>query len=164
VPMVIMGNKWDLETERKFGAEEITKLGEDCKGFGVSETGYLTSAKTGRQVDDAFLKLAEMALAPSGPQKLPDDWHLMDPKEIHDIGAVIDHIIADFAEQFGGIDNATPFIRQQLRSAKLDLNHPTEDAIKRFVEKLYWVEEAYKSEAVARESKIKRLSLLKALK
>ncbi|MHA1298793.1 MAG: Rab family GTPase [Candidatus Helarchaeota archaeon] len=58
IPFILIGNKNDLESERKVSKEEIE---EKAKLIGA--TGYFeTSAKTGENVDNAFKKLTEASI------------------------------------------------------------------------------------------------------
>lgn len=54
VPVVFLGNKWDLKDSAQFGENELKQMAEMYHG-----THFLTSAKTGEHVNDAFTYLAE---------------------------------------------------------------------------------------------------------
>lgn len=58
IPQIFLGNKADLAEEAKFGISELKEMAERHNG-----SAFLTSAKTGQSVDEAFLKLGEMILA-----------------------------------------------------------------------------------------------------
>lgn len=64
VPIVLLGNKCDLETNRSVTTREGRKLAEKELTFGFFET----SAKTGEQVFDAFRKLAYHVTEICNPQ------------------------------------------------------------------------------------------------
>jgi GTPase SAR1 family protein len=53
-PIVFLGNKWDLKDQAQFGREEMENIAEKYDG-----ESYLTSAKTGEHVEEAFTTLAE---------------------------------------------------------------------------------------------------------
>ena len=57
IPMIILGNKSDLKEELEVTEEEMKEMAEN-----LTSTWYLTSAKSGNNVEDAFQKLAEYCL------------------------------------------------------------------------------------------------------
>ncbi len=57
--IVLAGNKVDLVEEIAIGEESLQEAGEE-----IGAPVYLTSAKTGEKVDNAFLKLAELLERP----------------------------------------------------------------------------------------------------
>ncbi len=54
IPMVFIGNKWDMKDAAQFGEAELSALAGENGG-----TYFLTSAKTGAHVNDTFTYLAE---------------------------------------------------------------------------------------------------------
>ena len=58
IPMAFLGNKADLKDERTFGLKELEGLAKES-GLGDGTVCFLTSAKTGESVEDAFYSLAE---------------------------------------------------------------------------------------------------------
>src|SRR3989442_720501 len=53
VPVILVANKADLTAEAQFGAADLAEMADT---FGC--TYFLTSAKNGQNVEDAFLRLA----------------------------------------------------------------------------------------------------------
>ncbi|UCF07183.1 MAG: GTP-binding protein [Thermoplasmata archaeon] len=58
LPMVVLGNKYDIEGEQRFGLDEIKSFASRSHGTEA----YLSSAKTGFNVERAFQKLTENIL------------------------------------------------------------------------------------------------------
>jgi small GTP-binding protein len=54
IPIVVLANKYDLKDSLQFGDEELRKLTQDLKALY-----YYTSAKTGENVNNAFLTIAK---------------------------------------------------------------------------------------------------------
>ena len=54
VPVVFIGNKWDLKDAAQFGEDDLKQLADMNNG-----TYFLTSAKTGEHVNETFTYLAE---------------------------------------------------------------------------------------------------------
>ena len=54
IPFIVIGNKADLESERRVRREDILKVCSSIRALAY----YETSAKTGKAVDDAFYQLA----------------------------------------------------------------------------------------------------------
>ncbi len=159
VPMIFLGNKADLEKDAKFGKKEIEGVAATCTAFGSQEVCYLTSAKTGTHVEDAFMNIAKLARAPRPKGIIASSWNLMDPEECGSLKDVLDHIIADFSEQYGGIENATPVIKHQIVLAGLDLTSPTEPAVLNFIERLAKMEQCFKTQAEVEQNRMNRLKL-----
>ncbi|MFQ6107643.1 MAG: Rab family GTPase [Thermoplasmata archaeon] len=58
VPIQILGNKWDLEYQREIEEHDIDRLASQ-----YSSGYFLTSAKTGKNVEQVFSRLAEKHIA-----------------------------------------------------------------------------------------------------
>lgn len=59
VPVIFLANKSDLTDQYKFTEEEFKEFSEKCVGANEEAIYYMTSAKTGVNVEDAFKSLAE---------------------------------------------------------------------------------------------------------
>ena len=57
IPVILIGNKNDLIEQRKFELLELEKIAKTCKG-----SAFLTSAKTGDNVEKVFSKLSQEIL------------------------------------------------------------------------------------------------------
>jgi small GTP-binding protein len=159
VPMIFLGNKADLKKDAKFGLKELKDIAATCTGFGSQEVCYLTSAKTGDHVEEVFANIAQLSRMPRPRVSVDIPWNLMDPAEVRTLKDALDHIIADFAEQYGGIENATPVIKHQMTLSGLTLNAPSEVAVMKFIDRLSKIEISFKTPEEVEINRMKRLRL-----
>ena len=159
VPMIFLGNKCDLTDEIQFDLSDIQKVADSCVGFGSESICYLTSAKTGDHVEEAFGDMAELTKMKAPKPKMVIPWNLMDTSEIGDLKDVLDHILADFSDQYGGLEHATPVIKHQMELSELDLISPSEVSVLKFVERLAMIESSFKSEAEVERNRQNRIKL-----
>jgi small GTP-binding protein len=159
IPMIFLGNKADLTYEKKFGLKGLEEVAASCAGFGSQGVCYLTSAKTGAHVEDAFKSIANLSRAPRAGISVGGPWNLMDPAEVGSPKEALDHIIADFAERYGGIDYATPVIKHQMDLSGLNLTHPTEAAVIKFIDQLSKIEITFKTPEEVADNRMKRMRL-----
>lgn len=159
IPMTIIGNKDDLTDQIQISMAELQDMAEKCQGFGVKNECFITSAKSGNNVETAFLHLADQVIKAPNPIKFNISTELLDKDEISTFQDVVDHIVADFADQFGGIENATPFIRQQLEKSGLSLAKPNEPAVLQFIENLAYIEGTYKTPKEVETNRMNRIKL-----
>lgn len=159
VPLIFIGNKADLKDEAQFGLEEIKSVAKKSESFGSTNECFLASAKTGENVEELFTRMAEFTKERQSKPLMNLSQNLMQKDEIFTLHDVVDHIIADFSEQFGGIENATPMIKFQLQAANLNLDKPSEIAIIKFVDKLAHIEESFKTVDELKKNRMKRLQL-----
>jgi len=161
VPMVFLGNKSDLVDDCQYTLKDIELMAGSCKAFGIGLNSYIVSAKTGENVEAAFEDLGELLLTTHVPVKLGVDLRLMDKSEINSVKDALDHIMADFADQFGQMEYATPFLQHQLTISKVDLDNPTRESVELFIENLAMAEGLYKDAFKSDDNKNKRQMVLK---
>ncbi len=164
IPIVFLGNKSDLVDEYEYGLDEINKVANSCEPFGYGRSAYLSSAKTGENVEQAFAKLGEILLEKYVPVKLNSGLHLMDKSEIKTVRDALDHIMADFADQFGKMEFATPFLQHQLTISGVNLQEPTRTDVSLFIDNLAKAEGLYKEAFHSEENKNKRHAILRCAK
>jgi small GTP-binding protein len=138
VPVVVLGNKNDLSSE--FGEDEIKKLVEDY-GFPF----YLTSAKTGNNVSDAFVTLGKSmvytwggkngAICPTMPVTMESSMGAEHEERLTAL-AVEDQILAKYCKLMGDTDIAMAIIRLQFRRAGVDFRNPTVKGLTKIVDYL----------------------------
>ncbi|UCG69929.1 MAG: GTP-binding protein [Thermoplasmata archaeon] len=144
VPFVIMANKSDLIRKAEFNENELKSFASKHKA-----PFYLTSAKSGENVKRAFEAIGRrmLKLWVVEPPR-PTETGPMDDK-VSDISIVIDKIMDDFCQEYGDLEDAMPVLRKQFELAELDLNHPTEEALRRAVGRLAMIEKGYKKKEIA---------------
>jgi small GTP-binding protein len=155
MPFIILGNKCDLVTQAQFGLEELRDF---AKTYNVPF--YLTSAKNGDNVNDAFNTLGKRMFQSKGPRPKPKDNRILEV--VHGGNAlIIDKIIDDFSKSYGGIEEAMPVIRRQFELSNLDLNNPRREALVSVVERLADVEAGFQNIEVVKSNLRKRLRWIK---
>ncbi|UCE74577.1 MAG: GTP-binding protein [Methanomassiliicoccales archaeon] len=156
VPFVILANKSDLVEDAEFDEEELRQFAHK---YEVSF--YLTSAKTGENVKNAFQTLGEnilesKELEPPKPAKM----EVIEGEESK-IAKLIDKIIVDFCKEYGRSADAMPVLRRQFELAKLDLNRPNPETIRKAIERLASVEIGFKNRDTVEANRLKRLKWVK---
>ena len=163
IPMAFIGNKADLEDDRAFGLEELEDAASEFKTSDFTPQAFLTSAKTGDLVDDSFYKLAEAMKDTTIIAKENVPQYFVDKSEIHTLVDVVDHIVADFSNQYGGLENATPVVRHQMERVGLDLENPNFKVVVEFINNLAHVENDTKTPEEVKMNRTKRLYLVNNL-
>jgi Ras-related protein Rab-1A len=155
VPMVIVGNKSDLVSDRVWAEEYLYFLAQK-----YSCPGLLTSAKTGDRVEQAFQSLGERILDASG-HPIRRIALVTPPQEpIDRLIRVTDKIMTDFCYRLGGVETGMPIVKRQLVLAGLDVRAPSEAAIRDLVERLAVVERDFKGPEEIGENRDRRLAWL----
>lgn len=140
IPVIVLANKNDLKGE--FGKKEIEKLVE-AYGFPL----YLTSAKTGKNVNDAFYTLGKMMLKPwkgmkiKSPVEKVTDFEKevsieLDPDRKLTALEVEDIIMARYCDLLEDPDFAMAIIREQFKKADVDFRYPTAEGLAKVVDYL----------------------------
>jgi Ras-related protein Rab-1A len=155
VPMVLVGNKSDLVSDRVWAEEYLYFLAQK-----YSCPGLLTSAKTGDRVEHAFQSLAERILDASGHPVRRIALVTPPQEPIDRLIRVTDKIMTDFCYRLGGVETGMPIVKRQLVLAGLDVRAPSETAIRDLVERLAVVERDFKGPEEIRENRDRRLAWL----
>jgi small GTP-binding protein len=146
--LLFLANKRDLTSKAQFTLDDLNQISSkyaqsDKKNY------FLTSAKTGENVEDAFLSLAQMMLSslkPEDPTKeifeeLMAESIYMEREKTSLIG-VTDAIIIDFCENYADNNKGMKALRDQFVKAGVEISRPTKQGMIRAVE--YLIEEASK--------------------
>jgi small GTP-binding protein len=156
VPFVVLGNKMDLIEKAEFNEEELMIF---AKRYGAPS--FMTSAKTGENVKNAFLALGQRILQ-ADELKAPKPLKAgIIQVERNEVAELIDKIIGDFCSAYGRSEDAMPVLRKQFELAKLDLESPRIEAITMAINRLAKVEVAFKGVDVAERNRAKRLKWVK---
>jgi len=138
IPVVVLANKCDLQPD--FEPDRIGVLSSD---YGIPY--YLTSAKTGENLDEAFLALGEMMVKPwagikmrprldiskvvslKGEREAPE---ILTPLEVEDM------IMVSYCKLLDDTDLAMGLFRQQVQRAGLNFSNPSVSELARIVDYL----------------------------
>lgn len=153
IPIVLVGNKLDLAASRREAQEMLDDLKEV---LGVS--GFLSSAKTGLNVEAGFLALAKGMISESDA-KLSRGVAI--DGATNGFIVVTDQIIMDFCDLMGGQEAAMPIVRQQLTRAGVDVRAPTREGLRLAVEYLAEAESDFRNAADVEATKKRRLGWIK---
>jgi small GTP-binding protein len=153
LPTAYLGNKLDLVTR---GCPTAKLLEESGARTGVPV--FLSSAKTGKNIDHVFHQLGEMLvsdlIASTKATKKSRPITLTD---------ALDYIIDDFCAQHGDIEKAMAIAQNQLSGAKVDLNNPKTEAVEDFLERIWGVEEVLLSDHIAKANHDERKAVLNSV-
>jgi len=137
-PMIILGNKYDLVDREHPG---IYLLEDIAKELGLQH--YLTSAKSGDNVDESFYLIAEtLYLSMSKP--IPNLT----------VSGVLDVIFDTFCTLHGGQERGMPMIQKVFEEQGLDFLKMDVPSLKKFIESLIQVDWAYLGKGAVREKEI----------
>ncbi|MEE9150477.1 MAG: Rab family GTPase [Thermoplasmata archaeon] len=140
IPVIVLVNKNDLKAG--FGKDEIETLVKDY-GFPY----YLTSAKTGENVNEAFYSLGKMMLkswadmnigAQLRISKAPENEMDVEigPNKKLSVIEVEDIIMTRYCDLLEDLDFAMAIIRKQFKRADVDFKFPTTEGLAKVVDYL----------------------------
>ena len=155
-----MGNKSDLGNQAEFGESELKAISSEFDPCELKIQYSLTSAKTGDNVEKVFKELAEAIMRATEKARLTYPQYIIDKTDIQSMKDVTDHIIADFCNQFGGIENASPIVERQVMEVGLDINNPRKRELVELVNALASIEERFKPANIVNMNRTKRLYLI----
>jgi len=148
--LLFLANKIDIMDKAQFTLDDLSEISSkyassDAKNF------FLTSAKTGENVENAFLSVAKMMLSslkPEDPTKeifeeLMAESVYMERDKTSLLG-VTDAIITDFCSQYRDKNEGMKILREQLVKAGVEISKPTKQGMIKAIE--YLAEEALKSQ------------------
>jgi len=160
LPMIFVGNKSDLKKQAEFEEAELAGLAKEYEPCELNFQYMLTSAKNGNNVEIIFRELAEAIMRSTEKARMEYPQYIIDKTDIQSLKDVTDHIIADFCNQFGGIENASPIIQRHATEIGLDIDNPRKKELVELVNALAGVEEKFKPPRVVNMNRTKRLYLI----
>ncbi len=160
IPMIFLGNKADCE-DREFDIDDINKVAKQGQAFSTGTTeSFLTSAKTGENIEIAFELLAKALIDSMDNKPVPVGE---DTNEIKNLASIVDQIIADFSKQYGGIEPGTPIVKHQMELSGLDPREPTKIAVEKFINRIAEIEGRLLKPHDVAERKAKRMQLMNSV-
>lgn len=148
VPMIVLANKCDLVDQAKTTESEIKKLAE-----AYGSAWFLTSAKTGENVENAFIEMGRALLGGRGEVEvsIKQETARLSPAQ------VMDNIFAHFVEKYGqDTDFAMAVIRKQCAVIGLDIKNPSKREMLQLIDKLGEVETEVLSPEEISRNKVER--------
>ena len=155
IPIVVVGNKVDLVASRRAAQEELDELKD-----ALEVKGFLSSAKTGENLEAGFLALAKSVISDSGGKRAKG---IAVDGVTNEYITVADAIIMDFCDVMGGQEAAMPIVRQQITRAGVDVKAPTREGLRLAVDCLAEAESSFRNADDVEASKLKRLGWIKEL-
>ncbi len=151
VPGVLLANKSDLEWEIEKGElEEISRI--------TGMPYLITSAKTGENVENAFVELAKLMLMFKPVRSVEEER-----REVKSTKDVLDYIMTDFCRAYGNWNDAMAILEANMRAMGMDMRNPTMEQLRMLIEKLYRIELYHLGQDQAQRNEIKRLGVLNRL-
>jgi small GTP-binding protein len=134
VPVVFVGNKFDLVDKDNFDTDSLMEV-----SMRYSAPWVTTSAKDGENVDSAFKKLGEMIIQNS-----------LYFERMNSLIDVLDAIIVDFCEVFGGLEVGMPIFKEAfIEIPNANLKEPNKETVEELIKSLTHVTEHKKDKEVA---------------
>ncbi|MCK5039063.1 MAG: GTP-binding protein [Thermoplasmata archaeon] len=152
VPIIFMANKCDLVDEVKISREELMAMAKE-----YDANFFVTSAKTGENVEMAFKMLGKKVMAgkTDGGVDTKAREQKMSPAE------VMDNIVAHFCRHSKQeTDYAMSIIRKQCQVVGLDISNPSKHTMSQLIEKLAIVEADILSQFEVNKNRIERMGFL----
>ena len=137
---IVLANKSDLD-ETEFGVTTLEPLAN-----ALETPYYMTSAKTGDNVEDAFNTISRLIYE---EKHMSAELRIDLGEKVRDIPEVIqaeEKIISTFCKNMGGYENGMPMIRQQFEQAKINFENPTWDQLQQLVQRLVTIMQMVKPE------------------
>ena len=156
VPAVVVGNKVDLQAERKIEPSQLEGYGK-MHGW----ESYLCSAKTGENVEKVFETLAKAVYRRIGQSKAES---LPQERKVAGLTDATDWIMSDFVDSYGDQEMAMAIVRNSFKKVELDISRPTKKALLEAVQLLYVAEKDFRKESEASANLVKRRAVIEGCK
>jgi small GTP-binding protein len=170
IPIVFVSNKSDLVDRATLKQGLIDNI---ASRFNVGlehslpshlSASFITSAKSGEGVENAFESLGYLLLSEKMPRDVIKEHcekllaeGIFREKGMGSLVDATDTLIVDFCENYGDDAMAMKILRKQFIKAGLDVRNPKKNALLKAVEYLAEVESMHKEEDIVRSNKDRRL-------
>jgi small GTP-binding protein len=135
IPIVLLANKSDLMNQA-----EVTKEYVESIASKINIAYFLTSAKTGDNVEEAFNRLGEMILGTAKPSQVNVDYAITPEKAEFFKGKTVleieDNLIMRFCDIIGDTELGMSIVRGQFGDTDIDFNNPSFEELKIIVDRL----------------------------
>jgi len=152
IPLVFVGNKCDLLEQRQITEDQL-----NAEAVAHSAPSFVSSAKTGENVEAIFTKLGELVLAFEANSNAAAEEG---DRAITSLIDVTDLIISDFCRAFGDQETAMAAVRQQFSLAGVDVKKPTKESLLKAVERLAEVEKGFRDDFSVKSTLAKRKRMI----
>jgi small GTP-binding protein len=159
IPFITLANKSDLTKGTKYNDSELRQL---ANRYGAKY--YITSAKTGENVDLAFADLGKIMISSKITTYTPDSDIIVPEMDNSAAADIIDQIIDDFCQGYNRPLDAMPILRKQFELAKLDLKNPTKEGLTMLIERLASIEKGFLSSDIVEDNRRNRLKWVREYK
>jgi Ras-related protein Rab-18 len=129
VPAVLVGNKVDLQDEIAVSEEELAAFGRR-----LDTPTFLSSAKTGENVEKVFKTMGEEVIKSLGPLEMPAEQ--AQEREVRSLKDAADIIMTEFVDSYGDQEVAMAVVRTQFAKAGVDIGSPTKESLLDVIELL----------------------------
>ncbi|MEM2839601.1 MAG: Rab family GTPase [Thermoplasmata archaeon] len=152
VPKIVIGNKVDLVSDIEEAKSKLQLVATEVGG-----PYFLCSAKTGENVERAFLSVGELLIGKTSEQigDLAD--------EELTLTRALDYLMSDFCDQSGDLSKGMESLEKMFSKAKLDINAPSKDSLFELIELMSEIEKDRLGREVAEVNKLRRWKVLEEL-
>ena len=152
IPMVFLANKCDLVGQEGLDESDMSKLAHDFGGYYM-----FTSAKTGENVDNAFVTLGQSLVGGKDDAQVS----VKKAREKLSLAEALDNIFGHFVEHYGQeTDFAMAVLRKQCNTIGLDIKDPSKGHIIKLIDRLGEVEKDTLSPGQISKNKVERRNYL----
>ncbi len=138
--LVFLINKVDLQEDAQYTEDDVIEVASEYAA-GEIKNCYLTSAKTGENVEEAFMSIAKMIVGQKTPldptkeifEELMAEGMYMESDKSSLLG-VADMIITDFCREYGDKEMGMEVLRGHFVKAGVEISKPTKSGMERAVE------------------------------
>lgn len=154
IPIVLVGNKYDLSSEKS----EAISLLRTIAGI-VRAPERLTSAKTGENVEEAFMAIARLLMEAHQEEARKKE----PPTPIENLVHAADAIMKHYCESQDNSDVAVEICSTVFREAGFDVQKPTRESLVKAIELLSEQETGDLDEATVKRNKEERLHIVDSI-